>query len=175
MKNILNAIVRAVRGFRRPSKAANTRLLRERGEPLQSFEIRDATTGDIPALAELHVKTWTDTYWPVANPPTYAIRLRQWREQFAQSDGTWFCLVVENRAGGVGYTLTKPSTKNQPISATGRAYWFERGRELMVIWRKNRHRRSLGPHCVRQLHPVNRQRQRRHGDEDVLARYQNRL
>ncbi|HJS08129.1 MAG TPA: GNAT family N-acetyltransferase [Pirellulales bacterium] len=99
MKNVLNAITRFLRGFRRPTKAANTRLLRERGETLDSLEIRDATPNDIPALAELHVKTWTDTYWPVANPPTCQIRERQWREQFANNEGSWFCLVVENRDG----------------------------------------------------------------------------
>jgi L-amino acid N-acyltransferase YncA len=99
MKNVVNAITRFLRGFRLPSKTVNTRLLHERGETLQSLEIRDATLQDVPALAEIHVTTWAETYWPVANPPTYQVRERQWREQFAKNDGTWFCLVVENRAG----------------------------------------------------------------------------
>lgn len=99
MKHLLNAITRFVLGLRRPSKAANARRLRKRGETLQSVVIRDATPQDVPALAHLHVKTWRDTYWPVINPPTYQLRERQWREQFNKSDGSWFCLVVENRAG----------------------------------------------------------------------------
>jgi GNAT superfamily N-acetyltransferase len=101
MKNLLNAITRFVLGLRRPSKAANARRLRKRGETLQSVVIRDATPQDVPALAHLHVKTWRDTYWPVINPPTYQLRERQWREQFNKSDGSWFCLVVENRAGAL--------------------------------------------------------------------------
>ena len=77
MKNALNRIARFLRQLRRPSKAANAGLLRERGETLESLEIRDATPEDIPALAEVHVKTWVDTYSPVVNPPTYEIRERQ--------------------------------------------------------------------------------------------------
>jgi GNAT superfamily N-acetyltransferase len=99
MKNVLSAITRFLRGLRRPSRTANARQLRERGETLQSLDIRDATPQDVPALAELHAKTWAETYWPVANPPSYQVRERQWRQQFAKDDGSWFCLVVENRAG----------------------------------------------------------------------------
>jgi L-amino acid N-acyltransferase YncA len=96
LKNLVNAIERFVLDLRRPSKAENTRLLRERGESLQSVVIREARPDDIPALAHLHVKTWSDTYWPVVNPPTYQLRERQWREQFNKSDGSWFCFVAEN-------------------------------------------------------------------------------
>ena len=99
MKNFLNALARFVFGLRRPSKAANTRLLHQRGETLQSFVIREATSEDIPALAALHVKTWSDTYWNVRNPPTYRIREQQWREQFKKSGERWFCFVVENQNG----------------------------------------------------------------------------
>jgi hypothetical protein len=45
------------------------------------------------------VKTWSDTYGSVVNPPTYQLRERQWREQFDRADGSWFCFVVENRDG----------------------------------------------------------------------------
>jgi GNAT superfamily N-acetyltransferase len=99
MKNFLNAITRFLLGLRRPSKPTNARLLRQRGETPQGLLIRDATLQDVPPLAELHVKTWSDTYWPIINPPTYQIRERQWREQFDKSDGSWFCLVVETRVG----------------------------------------------------------------------------
>ncbi len=99
VKNFINAIARFLFGLRRPSKAANSRLLRERGETLESFVIREATPQDIPELATLHVKTWSDTYWNVKNPPTYQIREFQWREQFKVIDGSWFCFVVENQNG----------------------------------------------------------------------------
>lgn len=63
---------------------------------LDSLVIREATRDDIPVLAALHVKTWSETYPMARQPPTYQIRERQWREQFDKTDGTWFCFVVEN-------------------------------------------------------------------------------
>ena len=75
------------------------RLLRRRGERLESLRIREATAGDIPRLAALHVKTWNETYFGVKNPPGYELREGQWREQFTKDDGSWFCLVVENGQG----------------------------------------------------------------------------
>jgi ribosomal protein S18 acetylase RimI-like enzyme len=108
MKNLINAIVRCLFGLRRPSKAANARLLRRRGESLESLVIREATPEDIPVLAALHVKTWNETYWNVRNPPAYRIREQQWREQFKVTDGSWFCFVVENRKGElVGFAKGK--------------------------------------------------------------------
>jgi hypothetical protein len=108
MKNFVNAIARFVFGLGRPSKVDNLRLLRARGESLESLTIREAIPGDIPALAALHVKTWNETYWYVKNPPTYAIREQQWREQFHVTDGSWFCFVVENRNGElVGFAKGK--------------------------------------------------------------------
>jgi len=99
LRNFVNAISRFIRGLRRPSKAANRRVLQERGEDIQTLHIREASANDIPALTALHVKTWTDTYWPVRNPPTYRVREQQWRKQFTQTDGSWFCFVAENRRG----------------------------------------------------------------------------
>ena len=95
--NALNAVRRFLNGLRRPSKATNLRRLRQRSETLQSLNIREATRGDIPALAVLHVKTWSDTYGAVVRPATYQLRERQWRESFERTDGSWFCFVVENR------------------------------------------------------------------------------
>lgn len=83
----------------RPSKAANIRCLRKRNEDVTLFIIREVTAEDIPALAVLHVKTWSQTYWTVPNPPTYKIREWQWREQFKVTDGSWFCYVIENSKG----------------------------------------------------------------------------
>ena len=99
IKNLVNAIIRFRLGLKRPTKAVNTRLLHERRENPQSFIIREVTTEDIPALAELHVKTWSDTYPNIKNPPTYEIREWQWRDQFKISDGSWFCFVVEKQNG----------------------------------------------------------------------------
>lgn len=56
---------------------------------------------DIPALAALHVKTWSETYWSVRHPPNYELREYQWREQFQKTDGKWFCFVVEDRKGAL--------------------------------------------------------------------------
>lgn len=64
-----------------------------------SLIIREATAADIPALAELHVKTWNATYPRVEKKPTYAVRERQWREAFAVTDGSVFCFVVEGPGG----------------------------------------------------------------------------
>lgn len=108
MKNFINAIARFLFGLRRPSKSANTRLLRQRGESPESLMIREATIEDLPALAAIHVQTWNETYWNVKNPPTYGIREQQWREQFRVTDGSWFCFVVENRKGElVGFAKGK--------------------------------------------------------------------
>ena len=96
LKNLVDDITRFVSGLGRPSKAENERLLSQRGESLESLVVREATPGDIPALAHLHVKTWNDTYRTVVNPPSVQLRERQWREQFGKSDGTWFCFVIEN-------------------------------------------------------------------------------
>jgi ribosomal protein S18 acetylase RimI-like enzyme len=91
--------VRALRGLRRPSKATNARRLRDRGETTGSLIFRDATPVDIPALAALHVTTWSATYPGVRRPPTHAIREWQWREAFAKADGSWFCILIENTKG----------------------------------------------------------------------------
>jgi L-amino acid N-acyltransferase YncA len=105
---LVNAVARFVFGLRQPSKAANLRLLRARGESLESFTIREAVPEDIPALATLHVKTWKETYWNVRHPPSYDIREQQWREQLKVTDGSWFCFVVENRKGElVGFAKGK--------------------------------------------------------------------
>jgi len=108
VKNLVDGIARFVGGLRRPSKAENERLLSQRGESLESLVVREATSDDIPALAQLHVKTWNDTYWSVVNPPSAQLRERQWREQFAISDGSWFCFVIENSRGElVGFAKGK--------------------------------------------------------------------
>ena len=104
MRNRVKAVIfaawRAAAALRRPSRGGNFRSLRGRGETVNSLVIRDATAADVPALARLHVTTWNATYAPMRTTgPPVAVRERQWREAFAQSDGSWFCLVVENARG----------------------------------------------------------------------------
>lgn len=64
-----------------------------------SLLIREATAADLPALVDLHVKTWNATYPEVQKKPTHEIRERQWREAFEVTDGSWFCFVVEGPDG----------------------------------------------------------------------------
>jgi len=64
------------------------------------FHLRDATPDDVPALARLHVQTFTETHrrgWP--GGPTVALREQQWREILARSDGSDFTVVVFEESG----------------------------------------------------------------------------
>jgi ribosomal protein S18 acetylase RimI-like enzyme len=74
-----------------------------------SLIIREATAADIPALADLHVRTWNATYPNMEKKPTYEIRERQWRKSFEVTDGSWFCFVVEGQDGDlVGFAKGTP-------------------------------------------------------------------
>jgi ribosomal protein S18 acetylase RimI-like enzyme len=108
MKDIINTVIRFWWSLKRPSKAANLKRLRDRGESLSSFNIREATEADITALATLHVQTWNETYPDVAHPPSFSIRERQWNEIFSLQDDSWFCFLVEQPHGKlVGFALGK--------------------------------------------------------------------
>jgi ribosomal protein S18 acetylase RimI-like enzyme len=108
MGHLSIAIKRFIMDIPRPSKTANIRRLSGRGERIESFIIREAIETDIPALAALHVKTWSQTYWNVLRPPTYKIREWQWRDQFKKNDGSWFCFVIDNSKGQlVGFAKGK--------------------------------------------------------------------
>jgi L-amino acid N-acyltransferase YncA len=115
MKNAIKRVaipgLRYLASLQSPSKTTNACLLRDRGESVESLLIRDATSADIPALAELHVATWNATYAPMMmKGPSVAIREHQWREAFAETDRRWFCLVVENSEGAlVGFAKGRPS------------------------------------------------------------------
>jgi GNAT superfamily N-acetyltransferase len=111
VKRILFPAWRFLAGLERPSRRANARGLRDRGETLQSLVIREATVEDIPALSRLHVKTWNATYAPLLiKGPTEKVRETQWRQKFAKSDPVWFCFVVENRRGElIGFAQGNPS------------------------------------------------------------------
>jgi len=111
-KNATTKVIRFLTNLKRPSRRTNLKLLQQRGETLDSFVIREATIEDLPALANLHVKTWQETY-RVKRPPTYAIREYQWREQFKVTDGSWFCFVVENNKKElIGFLKGKRNEKN---------------------------------------------------------------
>lgn len=98
VKNFRNAVTRFVAGLQRPSKAANLRMLEERGETLSSFVIREATLSDVPKIADLHVRTFNETYF-TSQSPTFYIREYQWRQLFGDPDGSWFVFVVEKANG----------------------------------------------------------------------------
>jgi ribosomal protein S18 acetylase RimI-like enzyme len=85
----------------RPTKEQNLRRLRERGESIDTFIFRDATTADVPALSQLHVTAWNATYPGTDRPPTVEIRAWQWRDAFKKNDGTWFCIVIERPEGAL--------------------------------------------------------------------------
>lgn len=100
MKPVAIAAWRFVVGLRGPSKTANARRIRERGETARSLVVREATPEDIPALAHLHVVTWNATYGGLLmKGPSVEIRAHQWREAFAANDGSWFCYVIGGRKG----------------------------------------------------------------------------
>ena len=89
-------------GLARPSRRANERRLRARGESAASLRIREATAADVPALTRLHVSTWNATYAPLLmRGPSHAVRERQWRDAFAKRDASWFCFVVERPDGAL--------------------------------------------------------------------------
>lgn len=89
---------RAINRTARRTKEENLRVLAQRGETADDMIIRDATEADIPELAKLHVVTWNACY-NVTNGPSVAIREWQWRKQFAEQDGTWFCVLVTRKNG----------------------------------------------------------------------------
>lgn len=60
-----------------------------------SVRLRDAIEADIPALSELHVRTFGETH---GGGPTRALREQQWRSKF-DSGQLVFCLVLEDQAG----------------------------------------------------------------------------
>lgn len=111
MKRIVNAAWMALAALGRPTRRANLRRMQRRGESPADLRIREATGGDIPALAALHVTTWNATYAPFGSRgPSVAVRERQWRDAFATRDDAWLCLVVERSDGAlVGFAQANRS------------------------------------------------------------------
>lgn len=82
--------------------------------------------------------------------PTTAARLESWWTVTNAGRAEYYKF---ERTGSVRSTVTKPKTKSHPISAAGSAYWFERGSEVVVIWRNTgtveRWDLSLGGNTIR--------------------------
>lgn len=108
VKRRIADVKRRLNARSRPTGARNARVLRERGETLDSITFRDAVAADIPALAELHVTTWNATY-NTTRGPTIATRTWQWQQVFAKEHRRDFVLVLEDRTGRlIGFTWGKP-------------------------------------------------------------------
>jgi ribosomal protein S18 acetylase RimI-like enzyme len=73
---------------------------------MKPFTIREATASDIPALADLHVRTFRETH---GGGPTRELRESQYRAKFAATDGRWFCFVAEDPQGDlIGFAVGEP-------------------------------------------------------------------
>lgn len=100
MKALIFRAVRSVVAFGRPSRRRNLKRLNFRGEQAETFTIQEATSADIPLLARVHVKSWNDTYARIGTRgPRVEFREQQWREAFAKTDGSWFCLALTTAQG----------------------------------------------------------------------------
>jgi len=104
--------------------------------PLTGFTVRDATAADIPALAELHVRTFRETH---GGGPTAALREIQYREKFATTDGRWFCLVAEDPSGLlIGFAVGEPYNDDPDY----------RGELNKIYVLRTHHRRGVGRRLV---------------------------
>lgn len=74
------------------------------------FQLREVREADIPALARVHVETFTETHrGGRPGGPSYKRRECQWREAFDRQDGSWFCYVIEDDVGAlVGFAKGTP-------------------------------------------------------------------
>lgn len=80
------------------------------------FHVRAATADDVPALARLHVQTFTEAHrGGRSGGPSCELRERQWREAFDATDGHSFCVVVEDDTGEmVGFAKGTPHDGGVP-------------------------------------------------------------
>ncbi len=87
------------------------------GTTVPAFRLRAGRKADIPALARLHVQTFTETHrGGRPGGPSYELRERQWRDAFELSDDSrWFCYVIEdNRGELVGFAKGTPHDGGVP-------------------------------------------------------------
>jgi GNAT superfamily N-acetyltransferase len=82
----------------------------------QRFRVRQAVQADLPALARLHVETFTETHrGGVPGGPSYALREQQWRSEFERADESRFCFVAEDERGElVGFAKGVPHDGGVP-------------------------------------------------------------
>lgn len=101
-----------------------------------TFILRAMTARDVPAVAALHVATFNETHTVRNDGPSYALRESQWSKAFAEDDGTWFGVVIEDQDGKlVGFAKGKPHDGGIPAYAG----------ELNKIYLLRRyHRQGLG-------------------------------
>lgn len=78
--------------------------------PRESFRLRRAAAADVPAIARLHVDTFTETHRNgIPGGPSYELREQQWGAEFDRADETRFCIVVEDERGElVGFAKGMP-------------------------------------------------------------------
>jgi ribosomal protein S18 acetylase RimI-like enzyme len=100
----------------------------------ERITLREAAVPDIPALADLHVRTFDETH---GRGPREALREQQWREKFARPDVLLFCLVLETDGGAlIGFASGQPHTGAELSEFKG---------ELNKIYLlREYHRRGLG-------------------------------
>ena len=83
-----------------------------------TFILRAMTARDVPAVAALHVATFNETHTVRNDGPSYALRESQWSKAFAEDDGTWFGVVIEDQDGKlVGFAKGKPHDGGIPAYA----------------------------------------------------------
>lgn len=105
---------------------------------MESFVTREATAQDIPALARLHVRTFTETH---GGGPSCQIREEQYRQKFAASDGSWFCFVVAHQDGElIGFAVGEPYEEDGYGGRLNKLYLL-----------RQYHRRGLGRRLVGQV------------------------
>lgn len=81
-----------------------------RAEHEEPVLIREATAGDISALARLHVQTFRETH---GGGPPCEVREEQYRHKFAATDGSWFCFVVARPDDElVGFAIGEPYARD---------------------------------------------------------------
>ena len=80
------------------------------------FRIRDARTEDVPALAALHVQTFTETHrGGRPGGPSIELREQQWGAALAAPGAGSFCLIVERDDGElVGFANGSPHDGSVP-------------------------------------------------------------
>lgn len=95
-KNSISSVFRFLNALKRPSRKTNLRKLHEHGKSLDDFTVREVKPDEISLLANLHVKTWNETYPGVRQKPSVALREQQWQKVFSNDDVSWFCLFMVN-------------------------------------------------------------------------------